>query len=455
MKANRKLDVYEMVNEKILKLMESGNFSWSKTWKGRPGEIAADWNYNLVSKKPYSFLNHIMLESDRKSAGFTSNFWLTFNQIRQLGGNCAGQKSNSFVVFFTMIELDEIDIKTGKNKIIPYLKYSRVFNLDQVSGISAEKIPATGEKIVYAETDADNLINFYLDKTGIKTRFGGDHACYSPSLDRIMMPTKESFTTPDNFYATYFHEMTHSTGHVKRLERFTGIAAAAAFGSEEYSKEELVAEMGSSYLCSIFGFLDTTIENSVAYLQSWSKKLQENKKWLVSAFGKAEKAVDYILSGFDFPENTPDDDKPTRRPGCNCEECDYQHDRVCPSPCPGSETNNNSLEPITASDNPVKSKKRKYTKKDIFIPGLELTLPAYCTGNLCYHRSPEFKGWGVSHIKTGSLIIKVRTSVICKQCIDDLLQIYDFGFNTIVEFQTAARPYINQIYAFLSKYNNR
>ena len=308
-KSKKKFDVYEMVNDKIIEMMKSGSFTWVKTWKGKKGEITDGWNYNLTTKKPYSMLNSMMLDFDKYKHNYKSNMWLTYKQAVSLGGNVTGQHAIGTVVYFTMFELDEIDPKTGKKKTIPYLKYSRVFNLDQITGIDAKNIPAISEAENYDDSETDKLIKFYIDREKLKLNHGGDRAYYSPTLDKIQLPVKKSFTSKNEYNATAFHEMIHSTGHKKRLDRLD--KKNAAFGNKEYSKEELTAEIGASYLCAVFGFCDETIENSVAYLQNWIKVLENNKKWLVSAMGKAEKAVDFIINGYEFPVN-PDDDKPKK-----------------------------------------------------------------------------------------------------------------------------------------------
>ena len=302
----KKFDIYVLVNEKIISMMETGNFKWVKTWKGKNGDIVEGWNYNMQSKKPYSLLNSMMLEFDKQKYGYKSNFWLTFKQATAMGGNLAGQKSNSFVVYFTTFEINEIDARTGKNKVIPYLKYSKVFNLDQITGIDESKIPAYTEVEKFDDSSTDFLIKSYLTRENIKLNHGGDSAYYSPALDKIQLPTKDSFKNNNEYNATAFHEMIHSTGHKKRLNRLD--KKNAGFGSVEYSKEELTAEIGASYLCAMFGFGDDTIQNSVAYLQGWIKKLTDNKKWLVSAMGKAEKAVDFIIKDIEI-KPTPGNDK--------------------------------------------------------------------------------------------------------------------------------------------------
>jgi antirestriction protein ArdC len=125
-------------------------------------------------------------------------------------------------------------------------------------------------------------------------RESGTAAYYVPKEDLVNLPPIETFKTTEGFVATKFHEYGHSTGHESRLNR-PGIMAVAAFGGEEYSFEELVAELTSAYLCAKNG-IDNTLENSSAYIQNWLKALSDDKTMLMKASGKAVAAVEYILA---------------------------------------------------------------------------------------------------------------------------------------------------------------
>jgi antirestriction protein ArdC len=123
----------------------------------------------------------------------------------------------------------------------------------------------------------------------------GNRAMYNPRSDTVTLPMQTAFQSPDEYYSTAFHELTHSTMHEDRLNRkVTG--QVHTFGDEEYSKEELVAEMGAAFLCGFAGIENTTIENSAAYIQGWLKSLKNDKTLLISAASLAQKASDYILN---------------------------------------------------------------------------------------------------------------------------------------------------------------
>lgn len=176
--------------------------------------------------------------------------------------------------------------------MIPMLKYFNVFHIDQTEGIEAKAIdpeahdPAT-------DNGADSIIADYLQRSGVKLEHRqGDEAFYSPSADRLVLPLREQFRDMAEYYSTAFHELTHSTGHRSRLDR---LSRKAFFGNEEYSREELVAEIGAVALLNHCGIETAgSFKNSAAYIQSWLRALRNDKKMIVSASGAAAKAFELI-----------------------------------------------------------------------------------------------------------------------------------------------------------------
>lgn len=275
-------DIYQVVTDKIIKKMEEGNFKWVKGWSG-----TFDGAFNRISKKPYSLLNQMLLDHDGEYA--------TFKQWTSLGGKIKKGEKSEMVVFWSFIEKKEKD-ENGIEKVVnkfPMLKYFNVFHISQVEGVEPlqKEKRKENQQIKSAQEIADNYFN--SEKLKLVNQDKG-RAFYSPSLDYINMPELNQFTSSNEYYSTLFHEMVHSTGHSSRLNR--GLENNAGFGSESYSKEELVAEIGSAGLCEIANIsTDNTFTNSVAYLQSWIKVLKDDKKLIVSASSKAEKAIEYIL----------------------------------------------------------------------------------------------------------------------------------------------------------------
>jgi len=185
------------------------------------------------------------------------------------------------------------DEETDEEKEVPFLRYYNVFHIDQCEGFKAKHMPQM-PNCVDANEKAESIICNYLRTSGVKLNHeAGDRAFYRPSDDSITLPLLAQFKETAEYYSTAFHELIHSTGHAKRLNR---IAATAYFGSEAYSKEELVAEIGASALVNAAG-LETaaSFRNNAAYVQNWLTVLKNDKRFIVSAAGKAEKAVALIL----------------------------------------------------------------------------------------------------------------------------------------------------------------
>lgn len=270
-----KKDVYEIVTENLVRKMEAGTVPWRQQWSGGTG-----FPKNAVTKKPYRGANIFILWAQN----YESEYWCTYKQAQELGGNVKkGEKSTS-VIFWKFVEVE----KDGKKERVPFLRYFSVFNYEQCKDMPEIKIKhlKPHDPIDVAE----KIILSMPDKPEIK--FGKDHACYWPTLDRVDMPSIGQFTKPDHYYSTYFHELGHSTGHPKRLDRKQ--AFGHGFGSKSYSKEELVAEMTASFLCAVSGIEQKTIENSAAYLNGWISVLRENPKYLVQSASQAQRAADYI-----------------------------------------------------------------------------------------------------------------------------------------------------------------
>lgn len=277
-------DVYSIVTDRIIQALEIGVVPWQKPWVGTGAAI------NYVSRKPYKGVNTLLLDKPGE--------YLTFKQCESLGGKVKkGEKSN-MIVFFTFSERKETG-SDGEDKIIsfPVLKYYNVFHISQCEGIESKLTPPSPEADPLAE--GENVINGYVARSGVgfETVKGSDRAFYRPSEDRVVVPHISQYKLIEEYYSTVFHELTHSTGHSTRLKRFgdknDGIAA---FGNDVYSKEELIAEIGSSMLMSIAGIeRSETFQNSAAYLQSWLNVLKGDKRLIVTAANSAQKAVDLIL----------------------------------------------------------------------------------------------------------------------------------------------------------------
>ena len=245
--------VYEIVTDRIIAELEKGTIPWRQPWKesGRP--------VNLVSRKPYQGINVILLRSTCRS----SPYWLTFKQAKDLGGHVRKGEKATPVVFWKWTERTERDPETGEERKdrFPILRYYSVFNADQVEGIAVpEEAPRPFNPVEHAE----GIISAMPSRPEIQHR--GDRAYYSPRLDQVVLPPKGAFDSENGYYSVAFHELTHSTGHSSRLHRFD-TEDLAPFGSTDYSKEELVAELGS---------VNTNGHNHVTMRRWNSRKLNTN-----------------------------------------------------------------------------------------------------------------------------------------------------------------------------------
>jgi len=268
--------VYEIVTSRILAELEKGEIPWRKPWRTLPPA-------NLISKKPYRGINVFLLAL----AGYGSQHWLTFNQAKQLGGNVRRGEHGTKIVFwkFDKFETETADGETAERKSA-FLRYYTVFNLEQTEGLKALLALPPTFPIESAEEIVKGMPN--------PPAFEQDaQAAYLPSRDTVTMPSRTAFDSQAEYYSTLFHELTHSTGHAKRLAR-EGFDTPQMFGSESYSREELIAEMGSAMLCGIAGIEQATISNSAAYLHSWIKRLKSDSRLVVSAASAAQKAADYV-----------------------------------------------------------------------------------------------------------------------------------------------------------------
>ena len=278
-----KFDLYEVVTQKIIDRLEAGVVPWQKPWKNSGGMPS-----NLITKRPYNGINFWLL----LSLNYTSPFYLTFEQVKSLNGNVRKGEKSTMVVFWKILESED---KSGEIKKTPFLRYYNVFNLTQTEGIDPTKIPDTEpfEHDFNPIGAADAIIHKWSDCP--KIEWGKDHAYYAPGLDMVGMPDQRTFFCDEQVYSTLFHELTHSTGHNRRLGRHEKIKDHQ-FGSQDYSQEELVAEMGAAYLCGITNIEQETIENNAAYIKSWIRTFKDDPKVLVLAAAQAQKAVDYILN---------------------------------------------------------------------------------------------------------------------------------------------------------------
>ena len=264
--------VYEIITAQIITQLEKGVVPWRQPWRnGLPK--------NLISGKVYRGINLFLLSM------VNDEYFVTRKQAEGLGGRirCKGFP----VVFWKILERE--NLKSGEIERIPLLRYYKVY---PVNGIDGLDVPTVNAEHVAPIDAAEEIVQDMPNPPAI--RYGGRGAYYVPSRDEVQMPEMKNFTDSDEFYSTLFHELSHSTGHQTRLGR-DGVTRNWSFGSNEYSEEELIAEMTASFLCGFAGIGQRTMQNSAAYLDSWLKKLQADPKYVVKVGSKAQRAADYIL----------------------------------------------------------------------------------------------------------------------------------------------------------------
>lgn len=261
------MKAYQEITTLILDKLQDGVVPWKQPYLS---------HMNYLHQKPYRGINRLILSL----YNYKSPFWLTFNQVSQLGGKVKNHSKAAKIVFWNIIE-DENEKTFARSRL-----YS-VFNIDQVEGIEF-KLPET--KIRAYGVDPLAYLNHY---PCIEEK-NGAIPCYVPSLDKIFIPELNYFDDEISYYSVLFHELVHSTGHTDRLKR-EGVTNPALFGSHRYSVEELVAEMGASFLNAEFGYKEQTIDQSTAYIASWLNVLKSNPKYIFQASSKAQEAVDYLL----------------------------------------------------------------------------------------------------------------------------------------------------------------
>lgn len=292
-----KFDAYQIVTDRICEMLEQGFIPWDKpwamvktsAWSGHDGHIYSLINQFLLADPGKKYADWDELTKD------IAGEWVTFKQSVDRGGCVRKGEKGRKIVFFAMLPEKDKDGNETKH-FFPYLKWTTVFKVEQCDGIE-QKFHKDADCLYDFNPDqtAEEVCRGYVDREKIKLNImKSNKACYSPSSDTVTMPKPEQFEDSAEYYSTLFHELTHSTGHPKRLNR---IVKSAAFGDDEYSVEELVAEIGSASILYTLGIENNrTFKNSAAYIQNWLKALRNDKKLIVSASSKAEKAIKMILN---------------------------------------------------------------------------------------------------------------------------------------------------------------
>jgi antirestriction protein ArdC len=279
-------DVFALVTNRIIEHLEHGTVPWKQPWaeRGLPR--------NLFTGKTYRGINVWLLNA----LNYEENAFLTFNQVKELGGNVRRGEKSHLVVLWKWIDDNSTNITengaTGRQ--IPYLRYYQVFNVSQCSDIPEEYLPL----IVPTNNDPIGICEAIVETMPHvpEIRHMGDEAYYHPFFDLVNMPPMHRFINSETYYSTLFHELIHATGHKDRLNRKEIDAAMVPDKIGKYSLEELTAEIGACYLNSYAGIDGWDFQNHIAYLQGWLERLRNDKRLIVYACAQAQLAADYILN---------------------------------------------------------------------------------------------------------------------------------------------------------------
>lgn len=283
-------NLYDEVTQRIVSELEAGRLPWVQPW-GTTGGIGPGLPRNALTARPYSGVNILILWGAVIENGWPSQSWLTFRQAQEAGGCIRKGERGQCVVYadrFTPgAEKQRAERDGGEAKAVPFLKRFTVFNVAQCEGLreglASDPAPLLEREVVPVAEEV-------IAASGVDFRIGGDKAFYVPSLDYVQVPPQPAFFQQVNYYRTCLHELTHATGHPNRLGR----NLVNAFGSKDYAREELVAEMGSAFLCAALGISPTV--RHADYIGAWLEVLREDNRAIFRAASAASKAADWLLS---------------------------------------------------------------------------------------------------------------------------------------------------------------
>ena len=284
----KKKELYEGITQTILEALEKGTVPWRKPFKTDFSVLPM----NFSSGKTYRGINILLLNLVGMQLAYPQNSWLTFNQAKKLGGHIRKEEQGTTILFWKPIRIKDEEAnpeKEEENRQRFMARAYRVFNTDQCEGIDLEAgalIPAQPIRL------ADSVLDEYENAPRI---LSGSKAAYYPKRDVVRIPQMKDFLSPAHYYSTLFHELVHATGHQSRLNR-QGIVSVKSSDRIGYAEEELVAEIGASFLSAMTGIASPELgENTAAYIRGWLKALKDDKQMVIKAASQAQKAVDHIL----------------------------------------------------------------------------------------------------------------------------------------------------------------
>ena len=285
-------DVYSRITDKIIADLEQGVRPWLRPWSAdhAAARITRPLRHNGI---PYKGINVVMLWSAAMLKGYGAPIWLTFRQVQELGGHVRKGETGELVVYADRITRTKTNEKGEEtDREIPFLKGYTVFNAEQCEDLPPH-YTAKAEAPALTPLQRFEAADRFFAATGADIRHGGTRAFYAQGPDYVQMPPFETFRDAESHAATLAHELTHWTKHDKRLARDMG---RVKWGDEGYAREELVAELGSAFLCADLGITPEVRADHAAYIASWLEVLKGDKRFVFSAASHAQRAVDYLHS---------------------------------------------------------------------------------------------------------------------------------------------------------------
>jgi antirestriction protein ArdC len=289
-KAHGRENIYREITDKIIAELQQGIVPWVQPWKNGNQLCLLGLPVNGLTRRSYSGINILLLWSALEEKGFTSPYWLTFKQCIAMGGSVKKGEKGTHVYFADKFvpkrEKARAEQDGDEASAIAFLKRYTVFNVEQCEGLPVGlfgKVEPRQPRETLREAEA------LIGATGADFRIGGDQAFYVPSEDFIRIPHQTAFTDQINYYRTAFHELGHWTGHKSRLDR----NLTTKFGTGDYAREELVAEMVTAFVCASLGIVPTV--RHADYIGNWLQVLKEDARAIVKAASLASKACDFIL----------------------------------------------------------------------------------------------------------------------------------------------------------------
>jgi antirestriction protein ArdC len=282
------MNVYQVITDKIVASLEAGVKPWVPNWDA--GSTGNQFPLRACGT-PYRGINVWLLWATQAQHGYTSNYWLTYKKAQEIGGQVRKGEKASTAVFASSFDKKEANAgPDDKAKRIAFLKAYSVFNADQVDGLpdSFRAKPAIARPAIELIAEAEA----FFAATGARISHGGNRAFYRPSTDEIVLPNPDAFHDAAGYASVKAHELVHWTGHASRLDRPFNHKT----GDDGYAREELVAELGSAYLCGILGISNEPRDDHAAYLAAWIKTMKSDSRAIVQAASKAQAACDYLQS---------------------------------------------------------------------------------------------------------------------------------------------------------------